>query len=84
MQGREKIFEGKNANAVLEEEIEDLEEKLEGLQKTLRIKDSQTAKCSNFDKKYWILQQKLGELSHECTISNSKAANKSNHVRHLL
>ncbi|PIN02676.1 hypothetical protein CDL12_24809 [Handroanthus impetiginosus] len=37
--GRKKIFEGKNVNSVLEEEIEDLAEKLEDLQKSSRIKD---------------------------------------------
>ncbi|KAL8527507.1 hypothetical protein ACS0TY_005376 [Phlomoides rotata] len=68
--GREKIFEGKNANAVLEEEIEDLEDKLEELHKSSRIK---AVKCSNFDKKAWILQRRLEKLADETTISNSKS-----------
>ncbi|XP_011080431.1 girdin-like [Sesamum indicum] len=66
--GRKKIFEGKNVNAVLEEEIEDLAEKLEELQKSSRSKDDEVGNCSNFDKKASVLQRrldKLGGLSDE-------------------
>ncbi|XP_075493339.1 uncharacterized protein LOC142531161 isoform X1 [Primulina tabacum] len=54
--GKEKIFEGNTAKAVLEEEIEDLEEKIEELRKESRIK---VKNCSNFDKKACILQSRL-------------------------
>ncbi|KAL0419560.1 UNVERIFIED_CONTAM: hypothetical protein Sradi_1369500 [Sesamum radiatum] len=66
--GRKKIFEGKNVNAVLEEEIEDLADKLEELQKSSRTKDDEVRNCSNFDKKASLLQRrldKLGGLSDE-------------------
>ncbi|KAG8388992.1 hypothetical protein BUALT_Bualt02G0183100 [Buddleja alternifolia] len=62
LSGREKIFEGKNVNAVLDEEIEDLAEKLEELQKTSRLKDYEVKKCSNFDKKACLLQRRLEKL----------------------
>lgn len=73
LQGKKKIFEGKNVNAVLEEEIEDLAEKLEELQKTSRIKDSEVRNCSNFDKKACLLQrrfEKLGGLSDESCVKD--------------
>ncbi|KAK4419579.1 hypothetical protein Salat_2370800 [Sesamum alatum] len=63
--GRKKIFEGKNVNAVLEEEIDDLAEKLEELQKSSRTKDDEVQNCSNFDKKASLLQRRLRGLSDE-------------------
>ncbi|KAL9169142.1 hypothetical protein ABFS82_04G060000 [Erythranthe guttata] len=67
--GRDKIFEGKNAKAVLEEEIEVLADKLNELQKIPTNKDSQIRNLSNnFDKKACVLQrrlEKLGGLSDE-------------------
>ncbi|KAL0435377.1 UNVERIFIED_CONTAM: hypothetical protein Sradi_0245600 [Sesamum radiatum] len=60
--GRKKIFEGKNVNAVLEEEIEDLAEKLDELQKSSRTKDDEVRHCSNFDKKASLLQRRLDKL----------------------
>ncbi|XP_052181879.1 uncharacterized protein LOC127794671 [Diospyros lotus] len=59
--GREKIYEGKNANAVLEEEIKDLEEKLEELQKSSG-NDFEVRHCSNFDKEAYLLQRQLEKL----------------------
>ncbi|XAR60364.1 hypothetical protein NMG60_11033709 [Bertholletia excelsa] len=73
--GRKKMYEGKNANAVLEEEIEDLEDKLEELQKSSGGKDFEVQHCSNFDKKASFLQrrlEKLGGLSDEKCIKEIK------------
>ncbi|KAK6776363.1 hypothetical protein RDI58_027364 [Solanum bulbocastanum] len=66
--GKKKIFEGKDVNAVLEEEIEDLAEKLEELKKSCKNKDVEVSHCSNFDKKACHLQkriEKLGGLTDE-------------------
>ncbi|XP_057483810.1 uncharacterized protein LOC130770374 isoform X2 [Actinidia eriantha] len=60
--GRKKIYQGKNANAVLEEEIGDLEEKLEELQRSSGIKDFEVQHCSSFDKKACLLQRRLEKL----------------------
>ncbi|GFZ20700.1 hypothetical protein Acr_28g0014050 [Actinidia rufa] len=60
--GRKKIYQGKNANTVLEEEIGDLEEKLEELQRSSGIKDFEVRQCSNFDKKACLLQRSLEKL----------------------
>ncbi|KAI8526188.1 hypothetical protein RHMOL_Rhmol13G0289500 [Rhododendron molle] len=60
--GRKKIYEGKNANVVIEEEIEDLEEKLEELQRSSGIKDFEVQQSSNFDKKASLLQRRLEKL----------------------
>lgn len=50
-------------NAVLEEEIEDLAEKLEVLQRNSGIKDKEFKKCSsNFDKQVCHLQRRLEKL----------------------
>ncbi|KAK6119768.1 hypothetical protein DH2020_046490 [Rehmannia glutinosa] len=78
--GRKKIFEGKNVNAVLEEEIEDLEEKIEELQKSSRNKDYQVRNCSNFDKKACLLQRRLenlGGLSSESSVKDLQQLNES-------
>lgn len=58
-------------NAVLEEEIEDLAEKLEELKKSCKSKDVEVRHCSNFDKKACLLQkrlEKLGGLTDEKTL----------------
>ncbi|PSR90183.1 Myosin heavy chain, striated muscle like [Actinidia chinensis var. chinensis] len=60
--GRKKIFEGKNANAVLEEEIGDLEDKLKELQRSSGIKDFKVQHSTNFDKKACLLQRRLEKL----------------------
>ncbi|KAK6164127.1 hypothetical protein DH2020_000991 [Rehmannia glutinosa] len=78
--GRKKIFEGKNVNAVLEEEIEDLEDKLEELQKSSRNKDYEVLNCSNFDKKACLLQRRLenlGGLSNESCVKDLQELNES-------
>lgn len=57
---------------VIEEEIEDLEEKLEELQRSSGIKDFEVQQSSNFDKKASLLQrrlEKLGGLSDGACIS---------------
>ncbi|CAN4119865.1 unnamed protein product [Withania somnifera] len=69
--GGKKIFEGKNVNAVLEEEIKDLAEKLEELKKSCNNKDVDVRHCGNFDKKACHLQkrlEKLGGLTDEKTL----------------
>ncbi|KAJ8543816.1 hypothetical protein K7X08_025434 [Anisodus acutangulus] len=60
--GKKKIFEGKSVNAVLEEEIEDLAEKLEELKRSCKNKDVEVRHCSNFDKKTCHLQKSLEKL----------------------
>lgn len=53
---------------VLEEEIEDLAQKLEELQRSYGVGDFEVQNCGNFDKKASILQrrlEKLGGLSSE-------------------
>ncbi|KAL2557235.1 myosin-related [Forsythia ovata] len=90
--GRNKIFEGKNVSAVLEEEIEDLAEKLEELTKSSRAKGHEFRNCSNFDKKACVLQrrlEKLGGLSddnsakelHELAESSSSITKSHNTVQ---
>ncbi|KAL0370349.1 UNVERIFIED_CONTAM: hypothetical protein Sangu_0353000 [Sesamum angustifolium] len=69
--GRKKIFEGKNVNVLLEKEIEELSEKLEELHKSSRMKDK-VRKCSNFDKKAWILQRRLEKLGDSSDDSSLK------------
>ncbi|KAL0437208.1 UNVERIFIED_CONTAM: hypothetical protein Sradi_0428700 [Sesamum radiatum] len=69
--GRKKIFEGKNVSVLLEKEIEELSEKLEELHKSSRMNDYKVRKCSNFDKKAWVLQrrlEKLGESSDDSSL----------------
>lgn len=56
-------------NRVLEEEIEDMAEKLEKLQRSTGVKDLEVKKCSNFDKQTCLLQkrlEKLGGISDRC------------------
>ncbi|KAL3529908.1 hypothetical protein ACH5RR_009230 [Cinchona calisaya] len=60
--GKKKIFEGKNVSAVLDEEIEDLAEQLEELQKSSGLKDLEVRNCSNFDKKACLLQRRLEKI----------------------
>lgn len=70
-------------NAVLGEEIEDLAEKLEVLQRNSGIKDKEFKKCSsNFDKQVCHLQrrlEKLGGLSDDKEFQES-SSNKQNCV----
>ncbi|CDP14607.1 unnamed protein product [Coffea canephora] len=60
--GKKKIFEGKNVNAVLEEEIEELAEKLEELQKSSGLEDLEVRNCNNFDKQACLLQRRLEKI----------------------
>ncbi|EPS57646.1 hypothetical protein M569_17171, partial [Genlisea aurea] len=74
LNGRKQIFEGKNVEAVLEEEIEDLEEKLEQLQTTNNGGNSvqgvaaahNNNKYINFDRGASILQRRLQKLEGFC------------------
>lgn len=81
LQGRKKIYEGENVGVVLQEEIEELAEKLEEIQRSYGVGDYEVQKCSNFDKKTAILQRKLenlGGLSDEkCTQQTSEMAETS-------
>ncbi|PPS12572.1 hypothetical protein GOBAR_AA08078 [Gossypium barbadense] len=69
--GRKNICEGKDVNLVLlEEQINDLVEKIEKLQKRTGVKELEVKKCSNFDKHVCLLQRQLqkfgfGGLSDE-------------------
>ncbi|PPD71012.1 hypothetical protein GOBAR_DD32110 [Gossypium barbadense] len=69
--GRKNICEGKDVNLVLlEEQINDLVEKIEKLQKRTGVKELEVKKCSNFDKHVYLLQRQLqkfgfGGLSDE-------------------
>ncbi|XP_068648938.1 uncharacterized protein [Aristolochia californica] len=68
--GRKKVFEGKNPGTLLEEEIEELEEKLAELQKSSRVRrDYETRRCCNFDKKASFLRRRIEKLE---TISEEK------------
>ncbi|KAK2967815.1 hypothetical protein RJ640_027709 [Escallonia rubra] len=60
--GRERIYEEKNVSVVLQEEIGDLAEKLEELQRSSGVGDSEVRNCSNFDKKASLLQRRLEKL----------------------
>ncbi|KAF7831879.1 myosin-10 isoform X3 [Senna tora] len=57
--GRIKICEGKDVDAVLEEEIQELTEKLEKLQRRSGAKDSETRNNSNFDRQVSVLRRWL-------------------------
>ncbi|XVF04736.1 hypothetical protein REPUB_Repub05bG0110700 [Reevesia pubescens] len=57
--GRKNICEGKNVSLVLEEQINDLVEKIEKLQKRSGVKELEVKKCSNFDKQVSFLQRRL-------------------------
>lgn len=77
MQGRNKIYEGKDMKMVLEDEINELAQKLERLRRGSRDKQTEFRKCSNFDKQASLLQRKLekiGEDSDELAITETKGA----------
>ncbi|KAJ8551356.1 hypothetical protein K7X08_000726 [Anisodus acutangulus] len=82
--GKKKIFEGKNVNAVLEEEIEDLAGKLEELKKSCKNKNVEVRHCSNFDRKACHLQkrlEKLGGLTDEKALKElQKLAQSTNEI----
>ncbi|TXG73285.1 hypothetical protein EZV62_001864 [Acer yangbiense] len=57
--GRNKICEGENVSMVLEQEIKNLAEKLEKLQRRSGVKTLEVKSSSNFDKQATLLQQRL-------------------------
>lgn len=57
--GRKKICEGRNVSMVLEEEIQQLVEKLDKLQRNLGGKNMEVRKSSNFDKQTCLLKRRL-------------------------
>ncbi|CAA0833474.1 myosin-related [Striga hermonthica] len=76
--GRKKIFEGKNVTDVLDEEIEDLSEKLEELQKSSRSKEEEyeVQNCSNFDKSACLLQRRVENLKGLSSLKSRKDSQK--------
>nr|GEV14793.1 hypothetical protein [Tanacetum cinerariifolium] len=78
--GRKKLCEGKNMEAVLEEEMKELAEKLEELQSSYNeSEDHELKKCKNFDKKALRLQRRLekfgGLTDDECNKEVKKESN---------
>lgn len=49
----------------MEQEIEDLEEKLIELQRNSSVRDFEIRQCSHFDKEAVVLQRKLEKLGEE-------------------
>ncbi|XP_038900838.1 golgin subfamily A member 6-like protein 7 [Benincasa hispida] len=73
--GRNKIYEGKDMKMVLEDEINELAQKLERLRRGSRNKLIEFRKCNNFDKQASLLQRKLekiGEDSDELIVTETK------------
>ena len=62
VQGRIRICEGKNVDMVLDEEIRELTEKLQRLQKRSKVKDLGAKKNKNFDKQVCVLQSRLEKI----------------------
>ncbi|KAK7264037.1 hypothetical protein RJT34_31639 [Clitoria ternatea] len=60
--GRIKICEGRNIEMVLDEEIRELTEKLERLQKRSAVKDVGVRSQKNFDKQVSVLQRRLEKI----------------------
>lgn len=56
---------GQNANMVLEEEIIELADKLEKLQRRSRNREVDVQKCCNFDKQASLLQRRLQKFAGE-------------------
>ncbi|KDP22106.1 hypothetical protein JCGZ_25937 [Jatropha curcas] len=65
LSGREKLCNGKRASMVLEEEIIELAEKLEKLQRRSRHKCIEVRNCGNFDKQAHLLQRRLEKFAGE-------------------
>ncbi|MCL7035645.1 hypothetical protein MKW94_010746 [Papaver nudicaule] len=63
--GKKKIYQGKNVDSVLEEEIDELEEKLNDLHRKSGVSDIEIRKCDNFDLKASVLQRRLEKLEFE-------------------
>ncbi|XP_011657638.1 centrosomal protein of 83 kDa isoform X2 [Cucumis sativus] len=63
--GRNKIYEGNDVKMVLEDEINDLAQKLERLRRGSRDKQIELKKSSNFDKQASLLQKKLEKIGED-------------------
>ncbi|XP_023512177.1 uncharacterized protein LOC111776979 isoform X2 [Cucurbita pepo subsp. pepo] len=75
--GKNKVYEGKDMEMVLEDEINDLAKKLERLRRGSRNKQIVIRKCSNFDKRASLLQRKLEKIdgnSGELIATETKGA----------
>ncbi|KAJ6948333.1 hypothetical protein NC651_002622 [Populus alba x Populus x berolinensis] len=62
---RKGICDGKDVRMVLDEEIQELIEKLERLQRRSGVKDLEGRKCSNLDRQVSILQRRLEKFGGE-------------------
>ncbi|KAI3981614.1 hypothetical protein MKX01_007534 [Papaver californicum] len=60
--GKKKIYQGKNIDSVFEEEVDELEEKLNDLHRKSGVTDIEIRKCDNFDLKASVLQRRLEKL----------------------
>lgn len=70
LQGRKKILEGKNVTSVIEDEIQNLVDKLKEMRKGSKLgqEDAAVKSCSNFDEQASVLRRrlaKLGSMSEE-------------------
>ncbi|KAI3894542.1 hypothetical protein MKX03_027572 [Papaver bracteatum] len=63
--GKKKIYQGKNVDSVLEEEIDELEEKLNDLHRKSGATYIEIRKCDNFDLKAPVLQRRLEKLEFD-------------------
>ncbi|KAG5253844.1 myosin [Salix suchowensis] len=62
---RQGICDGRDMRMVLDEEIQELIEKLERLQRRSGVKDSEGRKCSNLDRQVSILRRRLEKFGGE-------------------
>uniref|UniRef100_A0A6N2MI24 Uncharacterized protein n=1 Tax=Salix viminalis TaxID=40686 RepID=A0A6N2MI24_SALVM len=62
---RKGICDGRDMRMVLDEEIQELTEKLERLQRRSGVKDSEGRKCSNLDRQVSILRRRLEKFGGE-------------------
>ena len=65
LQVRKGICDGKDVRMVLDEEIQELIEKLERLQRRSGVKDLEGRKCSNLDRQVSILRRRLEKFGGE-------------------
>ncbi|PNT19693.1 hypothetical protein POPTR_009G052400v4 [Populus trichocarpa] len=85
LSGRKGICDGKDASMVLDEEIQELVEKLEKLQRRSGVKDLEGRKCSNLDRQVSLLQRGLknfgGESDEKCVKEIQEVAEASMSIK---
>jgi hypothetical protein len=85
LQGRKGICDGKDASMVFDEEIQELVEKLEKLQRRSGVKDLEGRKCSNLDRQVSLLQRGLknfgGESDEKCVKEIQEVAEASMSIK---